>query len=129
MTYPWQDCSIAIFPPFFIIPFRLPHLIVHSPLTGLTGSHFTTPYGTGPWSQCPLFPSGICQPFRKSPPHPAPWGGGRNYFGCIYFSLLKSYYDIYPLILSLSVNAGFSNIHIYLFFPHLFLNILRGTDI
>lgn len=70
-----------------------------------------------------FFSSGICQPFRKSPLLPALWRRGRNHFGHIYFSSLKSHYDICPLIPSYSVNTGFSHVDMNLFLL-LFLHIL-----
>lgn len=64
-----------------------------------------------------FFPSGICQLFRKSPPHPAPWCSRGNYLGHIYlfiFAQIISYLSSHFLFLC---ECGFFFSYLYLFLP------------
>lgn len=94
-----------MFPHIFIMPFRVPHLTV--PFTShrphWASLHKSVCNGPVEAVLCSL-PQALASP-SESLHHIL--SSGRSYFGYIYFSSLKSYYDICPLISSLPVNVDF----------------------
>lgn len=60
-----------------------------------------------------FFPLGICQLFRKSPPHPAPWCSRGNYFGQFYLFIFAQIISYLSSHFYFSVNVDFFHIYIY----------------